>query len=112
MLVFYYRKYYSSHEQLASAKRPFIIGRVREKKLARAFFEYERDGGFTYLQEQFSNAGFKLPVLYKQYASLYEPGGYQLLNFSVDPDFGFCIDGLFLADLNKLKPKKRERYLA
>ena len=112
MLVFYYRKYYSSHEQLASAKRPFVIGRVREKKLARAFFEHDRDSGFAYLQEQFSNAGFKLPVLYKQYASLYEPGGYQLLNFSVDPDFGYCIDGLFLADLTKLKPKKRERYLA
>lgn len=111
MLVYYYRKYYKCHENLASAKRPFMIDRVAEKKLAREYFHHDRDTGFSYLQEQFTNAGFKLPVLYKQYASLFEPGGYRLLNFSVDPDFGYCIDGLFLADLALLKQKKRQRYL-
>jgi hypothetical protein len=52
-----------------------------------------------------------VPVLLKQYAALFEAGGFQLLAFSIDPDFSDCLDGLFLADLTKLKPAKRKRYL-
>ncbi|MCG7585785.1 hypothetical protein MHN01_09055, partial [Photobacterium sp. OFAV2-7] len=60
---------------------------------------------------QFSEQGYKIPVLFKQYASLFDNGGFQLMTFSVDPDFGNCVDGLFIADLAKLKPSKRKRYL-
>jgi hypothetical protein len=50
-------------------------------------------------------------MLFKQYAALFEEGGFKLLSFSVDPDFGNCIDGLFLADLHQMKASKRKRYL-
>ena len=32
--------------------------------------------------------------------------------FNVDRDFGDCIDGFVLADLEQLTPRKRKRYLA
>jgi len=50
-------------------------------------------------------------VLYKQYAALFEEGGWPLLGFSVDAEFGNCLDGLFMADLQQLKANKRARYL-
>lgn len=51
-----------------------------------------------------------MPVLIKQYIALFEAGGLKLLTFSVDSDFGTCLDGLFVADLQKLKAAKRKRY--
>jgi putative hemolysin len=53
-----------------------------------------------------------LPVLYRQYADLVSPDGLKLLDFSEDPDFSSCIDGLFLVDLQQMRPEKRARYLS
>jgi hypothetical protein len=50
-------------------------------------------------------------VLFKQYAALFEVGGFKTLAFSIDPDFADCIDGLCLTELALLKPAKRQRYL-
>ena len=55
--------------------------------------------------------GVSLPVLYRQYAELCEPGGTRFLGFSVDPAFGNCVDALVLVDLHALKAAKRSRYL-
>jgi hypothetical protein len=55
--------------------------------------------------------GVSIPVLYKQYAELCEPGGTRFLAFNVDPAFSNCIDALVLVDLQLLKGAKRERYL-
>jgi hypothetical protein len=35
----------------------------------------------------------------------------RFIDFNVDADFADCIDGLVMVDLDKLKPKKRSRYL-
>jgi hypothetical protein len=50
-------------------------------------------------------------MLYKQYTELCEPGGARFLAFGVDPDFSDSIDGLIEVDLQRLRPKKRTRYL-
>lgn len=111
MLVFYYRKYYCASRELAHAKRPYYIDADREVVLEQLFFQQDRSAGFSLLQKHFQQASCKLPVLYKQYAALFEEGGFQLLDFSVDPEFGDCIDGLFIADATKMKTKKFERYI-
>jgi hypothetical protein len=71
----------------------------------------DRESGFTVLQESFAAAGQKVPVLYRQYTALFEEGGFQSLQFSIDPDFADCVDGLCIADIQRLKQNKRERYL-
>ena len=55
--------------------------------------------------------GATLPMLYKQYTDLCEPGGARFLAFGVDPDFSDSLDGLIEVDLHRIRPKKRERYL-
>jgi len=40
-----------------------------------------------------------------------EAGGTEFLAFNVDPDFSNCIDGLVCAELDRLKPAKRKRYI-
>ncbi len=110
-LVFYYEHYFSNKETLAVGKMPFTIARERHQALTEKYRGLEKDEGMKLLQETFSNAGYKMPVLFKQYASLYEEGGFHLLAFNIDPDFSDCIDGLFIADLTKLKASKRKRYI-
>jgi hypothetical protein len=56
--------------------------------------------------------GMVVPTLYKQYTETYQEGGVHFLDFNIDPDFNHCIDGLVLADLDTLKPKKRARYMS
>jgi hypothetical protein len=50
-------------------------------------------------------------MLYKQYVELCEPGGARFLAFGVDPDFSDAVDGLIEVDIQRMRPKKRQRYL-
>lgn len=113
LLVYYYQKYYSMSNGaiLASAKNPYSIDHVGQAELEKIFDNVSREDGFTYMQQQFNAANCKFPMLFKQYAALFEEGGFKLLSFSLDPEFGNCIDGLFLADLSQLKASKRKRYI-
>lgn len=110
-LVFYYQRFYTCPRALASAKQPYFIEPERRLALEIEYQDLDRSQGFQHLQQVFQSQDEKVPVLFKQYAALFEEGGFQLLAFSIDPDFGDCIDGLFLADLTRLKPAKRKRYL-
>jgi hypothetical protein len=40
------------------------------------------------------------------------PDGVAFTAFNVDRDFGDCVDSFVIADLHKLTPRKRQRYLA
>ncbi|UXI03314.1 lysophospholipid acyltransferase family protein [Photobacterium sp. TY1-4] len=111
MLVYYYTRYYGGETDLAEAKRPYTLDPDTEQQLDAQFAGLDRQAGFELLQHTFTAQGCKVPVLFKQYASLFEDGGFRLITFSVDPDFGNCIDGLFMADLTQMKPAKRKRYL-
>ena len=55
--------------------------------------------------------GAQVPMLYKQYVDLCEPGGARFLAFGVDPDFSDSVDGLIEVDIQRMRPKKRQRYL-
>lgn len=110
-LVYYYQRFYTCPQALARAKQPYFIDPQRRCALDIEYQYLGREEGFQYLQKVFQSQGEKVPMLFKQYAALFEDGGFQLLAFGIDPDFGDCIDGLFLADLTKLKPAKRKRYL-
>ena len=50
-------------------------------------------------------------MLYKQYTELCEPGGARFLAFGVDPGFSDAVDGLIEVDIQRMRPKKRQRYL-
>ncbi|RYY03465.1 MAG: GNAT family N-acetyltransferase [Gammaproteobacteria bacterium] len=113
-LVYYYERYYCPagvSETLADAKHPHETDEDELIYLQQQFSGLDRKQGFELLQKKFTMQDHKIPVLFKQYAALYEEGGYQLLAFSVDSEFGNCVDGLFIADLTLMKATKRARYL-
>ena len=111
LLVFYYERYYQHPDHLADGKHPHQIDENQLIELQQRFSKLDRDQGFEVLQQEFTAHDCKIPVLFKQYAALYENFGYQLLAFSVDSEFGNCVDGLFMGDLVMMKANKRARYL-
>ena len=115
LLVFYYERYYSvknaNDESLAEGKHLHEIEEDVLIDLQHRFAKLNSEQGFELLQEVFKQHECKIPVLFKQYAGLYEEGGYHLLAFSVDSEFGNCVDGFFMGDLTCMKVAKRARYL-
>ncbi len=110
-LAYFYRRYHACPEPLASAHQPYLLSAQRIAELDSEFGERDRDSAFDFMQQRFQEQGEKLPVLFKQYTALFEEGGFQSIVFSVDPDFGDCLDGLCMCDLHKLKTAKRKRYI-
>jgi putative hemolysin len=111
LLVHFYRRYFGVEERLVTPRVPFAIAEADESALAAVISgeDYARD--FRALKARLGELGVSVPILYKQYTDLCEPGGARFLGFGVDPAFAGCVDGLVLVDLEKLKAAKRERYL-
>lgn len=110
-LVHHYQNFHASDTLLAMSHQPFILESHIQEALDLELGECDREVSFKRLQAAFASEDCKLPVLFKQYAALFEEGGFTLMDFGVDAEFGHCVDGLFIADLHRLKPAKRKRYL-
>ena len=105
-IVAYYARYHGDGRGHASPRRPFAC-----RGLPPHFGDLDAACAFRALRDNLDALGATLPMLYKQYTELCEPGGARFLAFGVDPDFSDAVDGLIELDLQRLKPKKRERYL-
>lgn len=111
-LVTYYRRYYAPSQALADARRPHFIDPQTQMRLNGLLAPLTQEQGFDLLLENFRQADYAFPTLFKHYPAVYQEGGYQLLAFSRDNQFGNCLDGLFLGDLQRMKPAKAKRYLS
>jgi hypothetical protein len=105
-LVAYYSRYYADGSRLARSRNPFVFSGPRPE-----FGLLDADQSFEVLRHNLEAMGAKVPILYKQYTELCEPGGANFLAFGVDPDFAGAVDGLIMVDLARLKPRKRARYI-
>ena len=111
LLVYFYSRYFNAAQPMATPRTPFVLSEADQAELASVIpgDDYPRD--FRALKQRLGELGVSVPILYKQYTDMYEPGGARFLGFNVDPAFANCVDGLVLADLEMLKASKRERYL-
>lgn len=107
LLIYFYQLYFGSSEHIAQSKHPYTL----PDGLENAFLGNDYKQDFTQLKHLLANMGVGIPTLYKQYTEICEPDGVQFLSFSVDPAFNDCVDGLILADMTRLKEKKRQRYM-
>ena len=107
LLVHYYRGHYGE-PGVAEARHPYVPGTA---ELDTAPCSGDSAADFVRLKLLLAHLGTSVPTLYKQYAEVAEPGGVRFLDFGVDPDFGHCVDGLVLVDIEQLKAQKRARYL-
>ncbi len=111
LIVAFYQEQFGSKQDFAIGKRPFEVS-DSVKILSESDFSGDYKTAYKKLKGVLDEYGIKVPTLFKQYAELCEPGGCQFIDFSIDPDFNNCIDSLILVELDKIKEKKRARYLA
>jgi putative hemolysin len=111
MLVHFFGRHFGACENLATGRRPFALAAGEALALERLLPGQDYNADLRMLKQQLAAMGVSIPILYKQYAELCEPGGTKFLAFNVDPAFANCVDGLVLVDLQRLKAAKRERYL-
>lgn len=103
-IVDYYRTFYGSCG--ATAHRPFDPAPRPGQWQA-----LDAESAFAVLRDNLEALGARVPMLYRQYTELCEPGGVRFLAFGVDPDFSDSVDGLIEVDLQRMQPRKRKRYL-
>ncbi len=105
-IVAYYARYHGNGDGQAVSRHPF-----RYLDAPPSFGELDADTAFRVLKANLDSLGAAIPMLYKQYTELCEPGGARFLAFGVDPAFSDSIDGLIEVDLRRIRPRKRARYL-
>jgi hypothetical protein len=111
LIVYFYRKWFSSPVIYSNAKSKFEISRKADQELKLIFNSDDYVSELRILKNRLKLLGYSIPTLYKQYSDLCEPGGVVFLDFGVDKDFQNCIDALILVDISMIKQSKKERYL-
>lgn len=111
LLVYFYSLYFTDHEHLARSLSPYRIKPETDQELQQLFNGNDYKEDFKCLKQQMDFLNVTVPTLYKQYADVCDEGGVRFLDFGVDADFNFCIDGLVLIDMAYLKEKKKRRYI-
>ena len=111
LLVSHYGSHYPDPENLASAKKPYVVDVGPTVSMTGPQDTENAAAAFVNMRAQLDFLGVKIPTLYKQYAEVCSPGGTRFCCFNIDENFGYCVDGLVVVDLDHLKPKKRERYI-
>jgi putative hemolysin len=109
MLIDFYRLHFTDQSGLATANVRYQPLPDLPNLVPFSGLDYHED--FVRLKEGLKHLGASVPTLYKQYTELCEQGGTRFLDFSVDPDFGDCIDGLVLVEVAKIRAKVKQRYI-
>lgn len=112
LLVYFYQLHFGALSNFAPSRSPFRFSQTVLDELKQQFSGQDYKQDFMQLKHLLANMGASVPTLYKQYTELTEPGGVHFIDFGIDGDFNDCIDGLVLLDIEKLKAKKRQRYLS
>lgn len=110
LLIYFYKLYFSDRSHQALSINPFTFS-IPTHQFAGEFTGDDYREDFKRLKSLLKNLSTAVPPLYKQYADLCDKGGVSFIDFNVDPDFNNCVDGLVIVDIEKLKPKKRKRYI-
>lgn len=112
LMVYFYQCHFPSQDTYATAKLPFQLDEAVKDNTFNTFDGISYQDDFVTLKHLMANMGVGVPTLYKQYSELCEDNGVSFSAFNIDPDFSDCVDGLVVVDLDKLKAKKRQRYIA
>ncbi|GAB1408717.1 lysophospholipid acyltransferase family protein [Thermomonas brevis] len=105
-IVAHYAHWHGGAPDEVVSKRPFAYRAALPGDAA-----MDAETAFRVLKGNLDALGAQVPMLYKQYTELCEPGGARFLAFGVDPDFSDAVDGLIEVDIARMRPKKRQRYL-
>lgn len=108
----FYHQLRGNDQRLAAPRIPFEFDAAADfSSFNKASDETEYKQAYSLLKEKLDASGVKVPVLYKQYVELCEPGGCEFLGFNIDPQFSNCVDALILVHVGAIKEKKHQRYI-
>ncbi|OQW69791.1 MAG: GNAT family N-acetyltransferase [Proteobacteria bacterium ST_bin11] len=110
LIIGFYQQQFASDLQHTKARRPFVISQ-QCKAFAATEFSADYSTSFKILNSELKKLGVKVPTLYKQYVELCVDKGCHFVDFNIDPDFNNCIDSLIMVEVDKIAPKKRQRYI-
>lgn len=110
LIVGFYRQQFGSSLIRAKARKPFMISDESRQFAAREF-NADYSSAYKTLNAELRKLGVKVPALYKHYVELCVDKGCRFVDFNVDPVFNNCIDGLIMIEIDKIAPKKRQRYI-
>ncbi|MEA1987640.1 MAG: lysophospholipid acyltransferase family protein [Pseudomonadota bacterium] len=110
LIIGFYQQQFGSNQDLATGIRPVDLSK-NNQQISKEVFNGEYKESYKKLNALLDLEGVKVPTLFKQYAEVTDDKGCRFIDFSIDPNFNDCVDALILVELDKLKPKKRQRYI-
>jgi len=111
LIVYYYDTYYGRGKEFLNPSKKFVINQQEREELERIFLGNNVKEDFKILKEHLEYHGLTVPVLYKQYTELCDEGGISFMGFNIDKDFNNCVDSFIMVEIDKIKDKKRSRYI-
>ena len=94
-----------------SPRTPFCVSDLLEAQLANEMPGDDFQTDLTTVQSALAAQNLTIPLLFKHYSKATSKDGVSFSAFNVDPAFGDCVDAFVIADLTRLLPKKKRRYL-
>lgn len=110
LIIGFYKQQFGAELPPARAKTPFTLSEQCQQFAAQEFAG-DYSTSFKILNSELKKLGVKVPTLYKQYVELCVDKGCHFIDFNIDPDFNNCIDSLIMVEIDKIAPKKRQRYI-
>jgi len=111
LLVYFYTRYFGTEGKPVTAITPYQIDWRQKAKLDQQFSGADFKKDFAQLKSMLNMSGHTVPALYKQYCEVCEHDGVIFSDFNIDPEFSDCVDGFVIVDIDKIKTRKRKRYM-
>jgi putative hemolysin len=110
LIIGFYQQQFGGSLPHLTARMPFQISAFAQY-FEETEFSQDYSSSFKTLNSELKQLGVKVPTLYKQYAELCVDDGCHFMGFNIDPDFNNCIDSLVMIEVDKIAPKKKQRYI-
>lgn len=110
-LVAYFRYYFQNSAFQVTSKNPYRLSLHQQKYYDELFAEKEQKAAYKAMKLHLREMSLVVPTLFKHYSELCKSGGVVFTDFGIDPDFGDCVDGFVIVDLNAIKSSKKARYI-
>lgn len=110
IIAAYYRKWHGSSRELVQAKNQYTIGKNHEAELATLYNSGDIDADYRTMKSTLKEMGYTVPVMFKRYTEICEPGGIEFIDFNTDVNFSNCVDGFIVLDVEKIKMSYKIRY--
>ncbi|GGD39027.1 acyltransferase [Malaciobacter pacificus] len=110
LMVFYYDHYFGQEKNFVNPVQPYQFSNT-QSEIKELFSLEDKKQDFKILKSSLGNMNVSVPTLYKQYSDIAQDGGVKFLGFNIDPNFGDCIDGFILVEVDKIKESAKKRYI-